>query len=81
MNAELAQTFGADGFEVLTKQNIEKNNEKYHHIILTDVIGEVEAVTVQNIAWRTGRVILAIDMGYYPEIKVFDMVCSNALLI
>lgn len=65
-NAELAQTFGADGFEILSTQNITKNNEKYHHIILTDVIGEAEAVYFQNIAWRTGRVILAIDMGYYP---------------
>ncbi len=66
VNAELAQNFGADSFEILSLQNIKKNDEKYHHIILTDVIGEAEAVFIQNIAWRTGRVIVAIDMGYYP---------------
>ena len=80
-NAELAHSFGADGFQILSTKNIGKNNEKYHHVIITDVIREEEAVTIQNVAWRTGRAIFAIDMGYYPEVKVFDMVCSKSLII
>ncbi len=80
-SAYLAQFFGAQEFITLSNDNITKNTEKYHHIVITEPIKEAEAVYVQNIAYRTGKVVMAIDMGYYPEIKVFDLVCSNLWVI
>ena len=78
---ELLKSFGADSFVKLSLDSISKNNEKYQAVIVTDLVQPEEFKTLQNIAIRTGQIYLAIDMGYYPTIGCFDLVCGKIYAI
>jgi len=73
----LSTKFGADAFVTLSNANITKQNQKHHNVIVTDVIKPEEIGNILNLAWRTGKILFAIDQGFYPKITVFDLIVNQ----
>ena len=71
---EVAKEFGADAFLKLSGETITKNTEKFNALIITDVLKEEESKHIQDMAWRSGLVIFAIDMGFCPNVTAIDIV-------
>lgn len=71
-NEELAKEFGADAFIALSKASIEKHNQKFKAVIITDNLKEDEAFCIQDMAWRSGHIIFATALAYYPKIHALD---------
>ena len=58
-------------------ESIRKYDVKFDNVVITAILNQQEATSIQNIGIRTGKVHYAVHFGYHFQIVVFELVGST----